>query len=109
MWRRGAAVTPVTTLVLSRTDFHLLLRDLKPQALSNSAWAYATAGHPAPKLFAAIADVAEEKVFEFNPQELSNTAWAVATAGHRSPSLFEAIASAAQRRVVDEQRGVERR
>ena len=30
------------------------MRELKPQELSNSAWAYATAGHRAPELFDAL-------------------------------------------------------
>ena len=44
------------------------------QALSNTAWAFATAGHTAPALFEAIAQQAQERVGEFNAQDFANTA-----------------------------------
>ncbi|KAJ1447313.1 hypothetical protein M885DRAFT_472044 [Pelagophyceae sp. CCMP2097] len=62
------------------------------QMLANTAWAFAAAGVPAPRLFAAIADAVEAKVDDFNPQELANAAWAFATARHAAPKLFDAVA-----------------
>ena len=79
------------------------MRELKPQELSNSAWAYATAGHRAPELFDALAEVSaarltrpslDSELHDFSPQELSNIAWAFASAGHAHPKLFDALASA---------------
>jgi len=67
--------------------------------LSNTAWAFATAGHPAPALFDAIGREAAGRVHEFVPQALANTAWAFATAGHAAPALFDAIGKEAAGRV----------
>ena len=78
------------------------LRDMSPQALANLAWAYATAGHPAPELFDALAQVAPRKLRGFTPQHLANLAWAYATAGHAAPALFDAIAAAATTRLRDD-------
>merc|ERR1719446_553849 len=58
------------------------------QALSNTAWAFATAGHEAPELFNGIsAEAARRGLGDFEEQELSITAWAFATAGHEAPEL----------------------
>jgi len=67
------------------------LSEFAPQNLSNTAWAFATAGHAAPALFDAIGREAAGRVRELKPQELANTAWAFATAGHAAPALFDAI------------------
>jgi len=67
--------------------------------LSNTAWAFATAGHAAPALFDAIGKESARRVRELKPQELSNTAWAFATAGHAAPALFDAIGREAYGRV----------
>ena len=75
------------------------VREFNPQALTNMAWAFATAGHAAPALFQAIAAESAGRVRELNPQELANTAWAFATAGHAAPALLEAIAEEASGRV----------
>ena len=75
--------------------------EASPQELSNTAWAYATAGHAAPALFDAIAAASVARVGDFKPQNLSNTAWAYATAGHAAPALFDAIAAASVARVGD--------
>ena len=66
------------------------------QQLSNTAWAFATAGHKEASLFAALATAAERRMGVFNPQELANTAWAFATSGQRDVSLFAALATAAK-------------
>ena len=60
-----------------------------PQALANTAWSFAKAGHAAPALFDAIGKEAAGRVGEFNPQELTNTAWSFAKAGHAAPALFD--------------------
>ena len=61
------------------------LREFNPQNLANTAWAFATAGQPAPELFSAIGEEARPHLREFKPQELSNTVWAYATAGVAAP------------------------
>jgi hypothetical protein len=69
------------------------------QELSNTAWAFATAGHAPQALFGAIsAEVARRGLREFNTQNLSNTAWAFATAGHAPQALFGAISAEVARR-----------
>ena len=69
------------------------------QGLSNTVWAFATAGHEAPALFEAISTEAVRRGMNgFNEQNLSNTVWAFATAGYEAPALFEAIAAEAVRR-----------
>ena len=75
------------------------MRDFKPQELSNTAWAFATAGYAAPTLFDAIGKEAAGRVRDFKPQELANTAWSFATAGHAAPALFDAIGMEAIGRV----------
>ena len=68
------------------------LGDSNPQHLSNTAWAFATAGHTSHELFHAIsAEAVRRRLGGFNTQDLSNTAWAFATAGHASHELFNAI------------------
>jgi hypothetical protein len=79
----------------------LLIADFNAQDISNTAWAFATAGVPAPELFAAIAAHAQPRLAEFKAQELSNTAWAFATAGVPAPELFAAIAAHARPRIAE--------
>jgi len=43
------------------------VRELNPQALANTAWAFVTAGHAAPVLFDAIGREAAGRVRELNP------------------------------------------
>ena len=65
------------------------LNDFNPQHLSNTAWAFAKAGHASQELFKAIsAEVARRRLADFNPQHLANTAWAFATADQASTELF---------------------
>jgi len=67
-----------------------------PQHLSNTAWAFAKAGHASHELFNAIsAEAVRRRLGGFNAQDLSNTAWAFATAGHEAPELFNAISAEA--------------
>jgi len=74
-------------------------RSFNPQGLSNTAWAFATAGQAAPALFDAIAEEGAWRVCDFSPQILANTAWAFTTAGHAAPALFDAIAAESAGRV----------
>ena len=55
------------------------------------AWAYATAKHADPALFAAIASTAARQVEAFAPQDHANLCWAFATAGEPAPALFAAV------------------
>eukprot|EP00395_MALV-II_sp_L67-2_P000464 gene464-283_t len=74
------------------------------QELSNTAWAYASAGHAAPLLFTAIAKECAEspvKMRTFKPQALANVAWAFAKADHDAPLLFAALASEAEARIAE--------
>ncbi|EJK77069.1 hypothetical protein THAOC_01121, partial [Thalassiosira oceanica] len=70
------------------------LGSFKPRDLSNTAWAFATAGVSHPELFKKIGHhVAEQGCFDsFKPQELSNTVWACATVGYTDERLFSAFA-----------------
>ena len=45
-----------------------------PQALANTAWAFAKAGQSDASFFAALATAAERRVGGFNPQNLASTA-----------------------------------
>ena len=66
------------------------------QDISNTAWAFATAGHATPDLFDAIsAEALRQGLGGFNAQDISNTAWAFATSGHAAPDLFDAISAEA--------------
>ena len=72
-----------------------------PQALANTAWAFATVGQSDAQLFKALAREAERRVGDFNLQNLANTAWAFATVGHKDESLFASSAMAAKRCMGD--------
>jgi len=73
--------------------------DFSPQALSNTACAFATAGHATHALMDSVVEECAERVGEFKPFELAVTAWALATAGHAAPALFDAIETACDGRV----------
>ena len=76
-----------------------LLGGFDEQNLSNTAWAFAKAGHSSAALFRAIsAEALRRGLGRFNEQALSNTAWAFAKADHSSPALFRAISAEALRR-----------
>jgi RAP domain len=86
--------------VIARTA-HERIDEFGPQALSNTAWSFATLKYEAPSLFDAIEMAAKERVDDFKPQELSNTAWAFATLNQKAPLLFDAIETAAKGRIDD--------
>ncbi len=79
---------------------HERLKDFKPQALSNTVWAYATAGVSHPELFDKMANhiVKLDNLREFKPQHLSNIVWAYATAQVSHPKMFQKVAKAAIQR-----------
>ena len=83
--------------VIAKASQHCI--DFSPQALSNTAWSFATMNHDAAALFHSIARTAQDFVDDFKPQELSNIAWAYATMNHDAPELFGAIATAAIGRI----------
>ena len=49
-------------------------REFKPQALANTAWAFATAGRATHALMDAVAEQSAGRVCKFTPQALANTA-----------------------------------
>ena len=70
------------------------------QDVSNTAWAWATAGVSTNQGWDALAAHAPSKIESFDQRALSLTAWAFATAGVAAPPLFEAIAQAAPARMA---------
>ena len=82
-----------------------------PQALSNTAWAFAEAGHKAPALFEAVGKEAHGRLSTFNAHDLSNTAWAFAVIDVRCDALFAgpAFARACEKQsaaLIREKRGL---
>ena len=71
------------------------LAEFSEYELATTAWAFASAGHSAPALLDAIAEMAVRRLRDFKPQHLSKMAWAYAKAGHSAPALLDAIAAAA--------------
>ena len=71
------------------------------QDVSNTAWAWATAGATSnPAGWDALATHAPSKIESFDQRALSLTAWAFATSGVAAPQLFEAIAQVAPARMA---------
>ena len=71
------------------------------QDVSNTAWAWATAGVSTNQAgWDALATHAPSKIESFDQRALSLTAWAFATSGVAAPPLFEAIAQAAPARMA---------
>jgi len=66
------------------------------QAVANTAWAFATAGHDAESLFTALAATAASSIDSFNAQDVANTAWAFATACVSASPLYAALARRAR-------------
>ena len=76
-----------------------LLGGFDEQNLSNTAWAFAKAGHSSAALFSAIsAEALRRGLGGYNEQNLSIMAWAFAKVGHSSPALFVAISAEVMRR-----------
>lgn len=69
------------------------------QALSNTAWAFATTKHLEKKLFTALAREAESQISKFKTQNLANTAWAFAAGKRPEEKLFTVLVRAAECRV----------
>lgn len=54
--------------------------DFNPQALANTAWAFAKACQLDDLSLSALAKASERRMCDFGPQNLANTAWAFAYA-----------------------------
>ena len=67
------------------------LSDFTPQALSNTAWAYAAVIQSDGKLFAALTSMVELRASGLKPQELVNTAWSFATVNPSDEKLFATL------------------
>ena len=67
------------------------LGDFKPQALSNTAWAYATAGHAAPSLFDAVAKAAVPNFAAATPTKNIQAVQATVVARASAPSTTSTI------------------
>jgi hypothetical protein len=65
----------------------------KLQSISNTVWAYATAGVSHPTLFRKLAVAAIKRQHEFNSQEIANFLWASATNG-QDQNLFSSLTPA---------------
>eukprot|EP00746_Dinoflagellata_sp_MGD_P109548 gnl/MRDRNA2_/MRDRNA2_46926_c0_seq1.p1 gnl/MRDRNA2_/MRDRNA2_46926_c0~~gnl/MRDRNA2_/MRDRNA2_46926_c0_seq1.p1 ORF type:complete len:587 (-),score=107.87 gnl/MRDRNA2_/MRDRNA2_46926_c0_seq1:178-1938(-) len=97
---RGGALTTVFATFAKAAE--PVAEEFNAQELANTAWAFATVGHPdmgTLKLFKALANTAVGHINDFNAQELANVAWAFAKLGFQNGPLFMALANAAQRRI----------
>jgi very-short-patch-repair endonuclease len=74
---------------------------LMPTDLSKVAWAFATLGIRDNRLFAEIAHVLSNSVYDVEPAIIARTAWSFATLGITNQNLFDAIASRASRSTID--------
>jgi hypothetical protein len=70
---------------------------MNAQNIANTCWAFATAKHPAPVLFDALAETASARVLELAPQHLANMAWAYTTSQHEAPRLYDSLATRSAR------------
>lgn len=64
------------------------IKDFKPQAIANTAWAFAALGIKNEELMSALANEAVKKINDFKPQEISNTAWAFVVSKYFNRSFF---------------------
>ncbi|KAJ1455829.1 hypothetical protein M885DRAFT_519253 [Pelagophyceae sp. CCMP2097] len=67
-----------------------MLHAFIPQALANTAWAFATAGIEAPKLFDALDAEAAKKLGAFSNQNVQNFTKAFSLANRPAPRFQEA-------------------
>jgi hypothetical protein len=76
------------------------LESFTAQHCMMTLWSFASAGHPAPEMFDAIARTAIRRDLEhFAPQALASVAWAFATLNHPSEPLFNALRDAVERQL----------
>eukprot|EP00899_Mesostigma_viride_P010310 jgi/Mesvir1/19280/Mv10356-RA.1 len=62
------------------------------QGISNTVWAFATAGCAARQLYAVVeAEVVSRGLAEFSAQSIANTMWSFATVGYGSSAMFRAV------------------
>ena len=82
----------------------LVDREFHPQMVSNACWAYASAQHPSPAVFAAVSHAicaTPSRPGTLEPQVMSNLTWAFAKIGCADEPLFDTIAQVAQRRLAE--------
>lgn len=101
--RAGALFAAIAEAVLP------WLHDLAPQKCASLVWCFASTGHTAPRLFAAVAQCpvwgrdddgrAPLRPCRYDPQQLATLAWSYATNAHAAPALFDDLAAAALQRV----------
>jgi hypothetical protein len=72
-------------------DAEWLVEGGMPQAIANTAWAFAKLNIPAPILFKKIEDRASFLVENGKPLDIASTAWAFATLNTSAPILFMKI------------------
>lgn len=78
-----------------------MVKDLIPQDLANTAWAFATLGLPDSDLMDQILQEVIAKVSDFSTQNLANTAWAYAKLGLWNERLMQTLSLAIVRKVKD--------
>jgi len=80
-------------------------RGLEGQAISNAAWALATARYESPRLFSALAQAAAANIDRLGALDLSNLAWAFAWSSQvpvaEHPALYSRLGPAALVRLGD--------
>lgn len=64
---------------------------MKPQDVSNTAWAFAIVGLQHTEFLNAVSYELERRTRAFTPQELANALWALATLDHCPPKLLHRI------------------
>ncbi|GMI23284.1 hypothetical protein TeGR_g10581 [Tetraparma gracilis] len=79
----------VLDAVEARADF--IVETGRPQEIGNVAWAFASLGKGAPKLFSAIDSRAAWLVDEGDGQAVSNVAWALAELGVDAPNFWSCL------------------
>lgn len=95
-WAFAKANVSSATRYFNEIEQVLPLPKYASQGLSMTAWALATAGHPAkPRFWEKLALVASARVSSgaFNGQDIATTLWALAKAGERSSTLVVAVAA----------------
>eukprot|EP00747_Dinoflagellata_sp_TGD_P011517 gnl/TRDRNA2_/TRDRNA2_120827_c0_seq1.p2 gnl/TRDRNA2_/TRDRNA2_120827_c0~~gnl/TRDRNA2_/TRDRNA2_120827_c0_seq1.p2 ORF type:complete len:101 (+),score=21.64 gnl/TRDRNA2_/TRDRNA2_120827_c0_seq1:129-431(+) len=76
--------------------------DFKAQSIAISAWAFSTAVQWSTELvWHALANMAEQRIRDFNAQGLFNTAWAFTSTRHMDQKLLTILARAAEQGVGD--------
>ena len=77
--------------------------EFAPQGLTNTAWAFATAGMWTEELSRALqaAVAAAVSLSDFKPIELANLVWSFAKSGYEAPATYERVGAEVVRRLVE--------